>query len=75
MAGKSNKEMHPFMAELMTKLGCENLSEMSQKTGIPLQTLRQYGYENRYPAAWESARKLSEATNTTIDELLTRFAG
>lgn len=68
MAGKSNKEMHPFMQSLMKRLGCSNLTEMSEKTGIPHTTLFGYAYNGRIPRTGDD--RLAEETGLTFAEVV-----
>ena len=68
MAGKSKKEMHPFMERLMKQLDCANLAEMEQKTGIPYTTLFGYAHKGAIPRTGDD--RLAKAVGLTFAEVL-----
>lgn len=70
MAGKSRKEMQPFFKKLCEQYECETISELSRKTGIELQVLRNYAYDLRYPSAWKTALQFADAAGVPVDSVM-----
>ena len=74
MAAPSTLTMHAYMDELMRQLGCENLKEMSRRTGIAYTTLRDWAFEGGFMTCEvRQARRLAGATGRSIDELVSGF--
>lgn len=74
MSGKSTLAMHPHMEAAMRSLGCEDLMQMSRRTGIPYTTLRNWAYDGDFQnASLLNVKRLSRSLGISIDELVSRF--
>ncbi len=78
MAGKSSKEMHPFMTRLLELAECETLTDLSKlalETGHDLarSTLDTYAFDGRVPTL-PNAKKLSALTGLSAVEIMEGFS-
>lgn len=67
MAGKSRKELHPRMQEVLIALDCENLFQLAKKLDVPLKTLREYGYYGQHPKYCETTGRIATALGMTTE--------
>lgn len=78
MAGKSNKEMHPFMAKLLKRASCETLTDLSklaEEKGQPIarSTIDTYAFDGRVPTL-PNAKKLSLLTGVPAVKIMEGFS-
>lgn len=74
MSGKSHLAMHPYMEQLMRALDCENLTEMSSRTGLGLKVLRDLAYYNKFEGYSVAViLQLAKATGESVESLAQGF--
>jgi hypothetical protein len=74
MAGKSKKQMHPYVEKLMRDMDCENLFQLAHKTGISLGAWRKYAFEGSLPINRENAERIAKACGITYTDLMMGLA-
>jgi hypothetical protein len=74
MAGKSKKEMHPFIEKIMHNRNCTNLSELAREADVPLMTLRRLAFYGGLPQNKEAAEEIANALGMTYAQLISGLA-
>lgn len=66
--------MHPYMDKLMREAGCQDLTNMSKRTGIGLKVLRDLAYHDKFEGyAVRYILQLSKACGVSVERLAEGF--